>query len=241
MSSIHPAVRPGSAALAVIREFQHFSHDDLEAVAAKCRWRRYAAQAVVVRYLDASDDIFFVVDGAVRLTYYSAEGREVILGDLSAGEMFGELAAIDGRRRSATAVAKTDALLASMSAPDFLLLAHSCQEMSMAILKRLTEQVRRLTERVFDFSTLAVRHRLHAELLRLATGGESLADNQVLIAPAPTHVEIANRISTHREAVTRELNELARSRLVRRDGPGLVILDMAALRQMVHEVRGAPA
>lgn len=234
-------VQPGSAALAVIREFQNFSPDDLSAVAAKCRWRRYATQAVIVRYLDPSDDIFFVVDGSVRLTYYSAAGQEVILGDLGAGEMFGELAAIDKRRRSATVVAKTDALLASMSAADFLTLAHARQEVSMAMLRRLTGQVRRLTERVFDFSTLAVRHRIHAELLRLVAERDDGSSNRVVISPAPTHVDIANRISTHREAVTRELNELARCQLVLRHQHDLVILDVAALRSMVHEVRGPPA
>ncbi len=234
------AVQPGSAALSVIREFQHFSSADLAAISAKCRWRRYAAQAVIVRYLDPSDDIFFVVEGTVRLTYYSATGQEVILGDLGPGEMFGELAAIDKRRRSATAVAKTESLLASLPASDFLSLAHARQEMAMAIFRRLSGQVRRLTERVFDFSTLAVRHRIHAELLRLAAERDD-GSNRVVISPAPTHVDIANRISTHREAVTRELNELARSHLVRRHQHDLVILDLAALRRMVHEVRGLPA
>lgn len=66
-----------------------------------------------------------------------------------------------------------------------------------------------LTTRVYDFSTLAVKNRIQAELLRLANlvpkDGKSAR-----IFPAPTHGEIASRVSTHREAVTRELNRLCR-------------------------------
>ena len=70
--------------------------------------------------------------------------------------------------------------------------------------------IRSLTTRVYElFSTLAVNNRIQAELLRLASftcqGG-----NSARIAPAPTHVEIASRVSSHREAVTRELNRLFR-------------------------------
>jgi len=231
-----PAATHGSAELAVIREFNRLSRVDLKSVAAMCNWRRYLAGQVILRYQDDSNDVFFIVEGTVRFTYYSASGHEVILADLSTGEIFGELSAIDGRLRSANAVARTDTLVASMSAPAFLDLIHSSREVASAILMRLSGKVRRLTERLFDFSTLAVRSRIHAELLRMAT--ETDGSNMAVISPAPTHNDLANLISTHREAVTRELNSLTRNGLIRREKQGLVILDLTRLRQMVIEVRG---
>jgi len=70
-------------------------------------------------------------------------------------------------------------------------------------------EIRELTKRVYEFSTLAVRYRIQAEVLRLANLS-SRCGNVVNISPAPTHAEIASRTSTHREAVTRELNRLAK-------------------------------
>lgn len=228
---------PANTLLAVIREFHALPPTDLETIGARCQWRRYGAGEVVLRYQDSGDCIYFIVEGTIRLTFYSVSGHEVILGDLPAGEMFGELAAIDGQRRSATGVARTDALLAAMPAHVFRALIQESPQIAMAILCRLAGQVRRLTERVFDFSTLAVRNRIHAALLRLAKD-RMTTPNQAVITPAPTHIDLANLISTHREAVTRELNDLVRDHLIRREDHSLIILDVAKLAKMVHEVRG---
>jgi CRP-like cAMP-binding protein len=102
----------------------------------------------------------------------------------------------------------------------------------MAVMGHLTKQVRSLTARVVEFSTLAVANRVQAELLRLAERSPSQA-NQALLAPAPTHAEIASRISTHREAVTRELSWLEDQGLIAKEGRTLRIMDLARLRRMV--------
>ena len=104
-----------------------------------------------------------------------------------------------------------------------------------AMLKRLTRQIRTLSERVFEFSTLAVRNRIHAELVRLASECTQ-PDGSARLSPPPTHADIASRISTHREAVTRELNDMAQAGLVERKPGALVIRDVARLREMVDRV-----
>ncbi len=223
--------------LSIVKEFQGLSLAELGGVAQVCCWHRYSAGEAIVRYHDSTNSAFLVIQGEIRVTYHALSGHEVILCDLSAGEMFGELTAIDGRTRSATVVAKTDLLLASMPAPAFLDLVCSHRKISEAILRRLTEQVRRLTERVYDFSTLAVCNRIHAELLRLAKD-HLVTPNRAVISPAPTHSEIANLVSTHREAVTRELNNLVRKQLIERRGQDLHILDISKLTEMLNEVRG---
>jgi CRP/FNR family cyclic AMP-dependent transcriptional regulator len=105
------------------------------------------------------------------------------------------------------------------------------------VLQHLTRLVRSLSTRVYEFSTLAVQNRIHAELLRLAREGEA-AERGVLIAHPPTHSEIASRISTHREAVTRELNRLAKLGIVERRGTALLIADLGRLARMVAEATG---
>ncbi len=106
-----------------------------------------------------------------------------------------------------------------------------------ATLKRLTNQLRVLSERVFEFSTLTVKNRIHAELLRLARD-HMRGENTAAISPAPTHAHIASRVSTHREAVTRELNDLARAGLIERRHGVLIIRDVNHLIRMVREVVG---
>ena len=225
------------AMLAVIKEFQGLSSVDMEAVAQGCHWHRYEAGEGIVRYHDSSNSAFFIAQGEIRVTYHSLSGHEVILCDLLAGEMFGELTAIDGQTRSATVVAKTNTLLASMAAPAFQNLIYSNRPIAEAIFKRLTGEVRRLTERVYDFSTLAVCNRIHAELLRMAKK-HMATPNTAIISQAPTHTEIANLVSTHREAVTRELSNLTKKELILRKGHDLHILDVAKLTDMVNVVRG---
>ena len=109
-------------------------------------------------------------------------------------------------------------------------------EVAAVTLKRLTANVRDLSERVFEFSTLTVNNRIQAELLRLALAHLRDDEAPAVIAPAPTHAEIANRVSTHREAVTRELSRLTQAGVIERHSGKLVVLDLPRLRRMVENV-----
>ena len=239
MLVVNPSLEAELYDLSSFAEFQGLCATQLKLISLQCRWRRYEADEVVVRYHDSASDVYWVVSGQVRITYHSFSGQEVLLSDFSAGEMFGELSAIDGCKRSATVMAKTNCLLASMPNADFLQLVYTHSSLCLAILQRLTRQVRRLTERVFDFSTLAVRQRLHTELLHLAQNHLQPGSNRVVISPAPTHHDMANLISTHREAITRELNILAKEKILTRDKRDLIILDLNKLKKLVYEARGS--
>jgi CRP-like cAMP-binding protein len=109
-------------------------------------------------------------------------------------------------------------------------------QVAAAVMRHLVGLVRALSGRVFEFSTLAVKNRIHAELLRLAREVSRLNSATVLLSPAPTHAEIASRISTHREAVTRELNEMVRAGLIERRSGGLIICDIERLARLVEDV-----
>jgi CRP/FNR family cyclic AMP-dependent transcriptional regulator len=156
---------------------------------------------------------------------------------LGPGDIFGEYAAIDGEPRSANVEARTSCLIASMSATAFRKLLLSEPAVAEALIKSLVRNVRTLTKRVYEFSTLAVNNRIQAELLRLA----SLAPRKgksARLDPAPTHSEIASRISTHREAVSRELNRLSRIGIIERQNGSLVVQDLERLAAMLHEMTG---
>jgi CRP/FNR family cyclic AMP-dependent transcriptional regulator len=227
--------------LAGIAIFRELTPEVVATLSRWCRWRRYGPDHTILQYLDESRDVFFVVRGRVCAKYHSANGREVRLNDLSAGEIFGEFAAIDGEPRCADIVAVTDTLIASMSAELFWDVLRRYEPVCAAILRRLTRIARSAQRRVIEFSMLPVRSRVHAELLRLARPCASDPNpRSVVISPAPTHAEIASRISTHREALTRELNSLARAKLIEKHGTTLVIREIAALTRLVEDALEEP-
>lgn len=222
------------AGIALLRDL---SARDLENLGKRCQWRRYRAQQQIIGHQEQSRDVSFVVRGEVRAIVYSLAGKEVTFRDIKAGETFGDFAAIDGRPRSANVVALTGCVIASMSANLFWDVLREHPAVAETLLKQLVGLVRQLSERVFEFSTLAVKNRIHAELLRLARD-HMVSGDTALISPVPTHAEIASRVSTHREAVTRELNELDRAGLIERRGGKLAVRDVDRLARMVQEVLG---
>jgi CRP-like cAMP-binding protein len=224
-------------ALTEIEIFRDLDRAELAAIARRCAWRTYAAEQQVVGQLDETRDVYFVISGRVRANLYSPDGQDVTFRDMATGEMFGELAAIDPAPRSANIVALAPTTLASISAKEFAQVLRDHPTVAAATLRRLVRLVRSLSERVYEFSALAVRNRIHAELLRLCRD-QMTAANEATIDPAPTHAEMASRISTHREAVTRELNELARAGVIGRHGPALVVHDVARLARLVEAVEG---
>jgi CRP-like cAMP-binding protein len=151
--------------------------------------------------------------------------------------MFGEISAIDSQPRSLSVVALTEMLVAIMPAYVFRELLREYHQSATAMMLRLTTLVRCLSDRVVEFSTLGVRDRIRVELLRLARKS-SPGQNTAVIFPVPTHTEIANRISTHREAVTRELGNLCRAGLLERHKGSLVIRDVDKLSTIVSDVLG---
>lgn len=209
----------------------------LERLRRRCIWRRYEPGERIVDYLDTSDDVFFVTAGKVRVTIYSHTGKVVSFGELGAGEAFGEYAAIDRSPRSASVEALTSCLVASMPATVFRALLRSAPSVTLAVLERLVRRTRAVTNRVYELSTLHVDNRIQAEILRLANlAGRT--GKSAHIVPAPTHVEIASRVGTHREAVTRELNRLTRIGIIERQGDALLIRDVNRLAEMLHNATG---
>ena len=224
------------AALKRVPIFTKLSDNALQRLAHSCAWSQHEADEEILSFQDSSTRILFLLSGKARVVIYSSEGKAVVFRDLAAGMMFGEIAALDRGPRSASVESLEPCTIASLSAENFEGLLLGEPSVALATLQHLAANVRRLSERVFEFSTLLVQNRVHAELLRLA--GEASGNDQAVLSPAPSLSDIAARISTHREAVSREFSRLGTVGLVRRDGSNLVITSVSKLGKLVHEAKG---
>lgn len=210
----------------------------LRDLATACAWNSAPSGKQIVLANEPSSDVYFVVNGRVKVLLYSAlEGKPVLFATLGPLEMFGEMAAIDGMPRSATVEAEEDCVLAVLPREQFLRLIHAYPAFSYAVMKQLVAQIRRLSDRVYEFSTLGVQARVYAELLRIAVlAGEE--NGQALLSPAPLLVDLAARVSTHREAVSRVISRLQDNGILRREGLNIRLLDIARLRRLLIEEKG---
>lgn len=218
--------------------FRDLDARDRAAIAARCDGAMFPAGAGIVLQRDDRTDVFFIVSGTVRVTFHSKPGKDVQFRDQYAGECFGELSAIDGEPRSADVAALTDVFVGAIRADDFRDIATRYPAVGTKLLRQLTSMVRSLSDRVVELSTLGVANRIHAELLRLARH-HGIEGNTAQIEPAPTHAELASRVSTQREAVTKEIGRLVRDGILARTRAGLRVTDVGRLESMVENVAEA--
>lgn len=231
-------VRPSSLGLRRIALLEDLTSARFDALARECRWRSFEAGEPVISRDAGDQDVYLIVSGRVRITTFSAAGRQVTFRDFGAGEHFGEVGAIDGMPRSADVVALEYSLLAMLTRSSFERLIREEPVVAGRLLRHLSVLVRRLSERVIDLSTLGVHQRLDAELLRLARES-GVSGNCARIEPAPKHTDLASKISTYREQVSREISALVRAGILGKNGRALVVLDIARLEKMVEASRSS--
>lgn len=195
------------------------------------------AGQIIIGQQDTSTDAFVVIEGSVRVELHSLGGRDIFLGEVSAGGLLGEFAALDEQPRSASVTAISKSVLACIPGDKFRETVHSTPETADWMARYLVRHIRLLTERVFELKALAVRSRLHCELLRLCLDA-GVEDNRADITPAPTHAELANRIGSHREAVTRELQYLQSEGIATREGRSMAVEDVTRLAEIVRAAAG---
>ena len=209
----------------------------LQDLARQSTWRTYRPGQQVISRESKDRHVYFIVRGKVRVSVYSAGGREVAFRDVGAGKCFGEISAIDGLPRSANVEAVEESLIASISPQTFWKLLETEPSVMANVVQLLTATIRSLSDRLFELSTLGIQNRVHAEILRLAREMGVRTGAGATIDPAPRHVDIASRISANREQVTKELSAMGRQKLVEKRGRTLVVPDVERLERIVAEVR----
>jgi CRP/FNR family cyclic AMP-dependent transcriptional regulator len=219
-----------------IKLFECLSDPELKAVESQCRFRSYAKAETLLDRGGLTREVFFVLKGAAAAVTFSPAGREVTLGIIRSGDMFGELAAIDQEPRSATVTAMEATDVAIMSAEVFrdLLMKHA--PMAFGVLQRLANIVRRTGIRIMELATLQAAQRVYAELLRMAKPDVAVPGLWV-VRPLPPMHEIASLTGTTRETVNRAISQLYPTGLLKRKGRNLFIMERDKLMEIVQSLQ----
>ena len=211
--------------------FVNIGAEDMRAIKSRCQWWHFKAGEQIVERDSDNRNIYLVLEGSVRVVNYSAAGREIAYAVIEPSSYFGELAAIDGKRRSASVIAVSDCALASLAPGVFLKLLVKHPSVAMHVLQHLTDMVRTSNDRIMDLTTLKAVQRVCVELLRL-TEPDAAVPGMWVIRPMLSHNDIAGRASTTRETVARVLGQLSSKGIVERKNKALYIRDKERLEHL---------
>ena len=203
--------------------FSELSEPDIAALARLTSRRTCPKDTVVFFENEEGDSFFCIVVGRIKVTILGDDGREVILSVLGRGDFFGEMALLDNEPRSATAIAVEDTELLSLHRNDFQSVLSDNRSIMSALIKILTARLRRANHQISTLALLDVYGRVARVIVDTARDeGKRLKDGRIAFRRA-THQEIANRIGTTRETVTRMLKDLERQGLIHIDGKEVVV------------------
>ena len=203
--------------------FSELSEADIASLARLTSHRSCPKDTVVFFENEEGDSFFIIVDGRIKVTILGDDGREVILSVLGRGDFFGEMALLDNEPRSATAIAVEDTELLSLHRNDFQSVLSDNRSIMSALIKILTARLRRANHQISTLALLDVYGRVARVIVDTARDeGKRLKDGRIAFRRA-THQEIANRIGTTRETVTRMLKDLERQGLIHIEGKEVVV------------------
>lgn len=195
--------------------FSGLNEARLAALAAEASLKRAGRNEVVLREGDPTDSVYFVLSGRLRVLVSDAEGREVILSMLGAGNLFGEIGVIDDNPRSATVVAAEASDLVVFRKEDFRRCLADHFDITLAIMRGLATRLRLADQRIESLALLDVYGRVAHLLLELAE-----TRNGCKVVPQRlTKQDIAKMIGASREMVSRVMKDLMHQGLIEeRDG-----------------------
>lgn len=205
-----------------------------------CNWRRCRAGDRIFDHGSDDRDVYFLVDGTVRMVSFAPSGRELTFAAAEAGAMFGELAAIAEQPRSNAVVANTDCLLAILEPEPFVELLLNHGEISYQLLRRLAVMVRQGTEQMIELNSLDATERIYKALLEMAQPHKSVSKLWV-IEPLPPLREIARRVHADPAQVVNVMNQLYPSGLLRREGESLYLMDLSTLKELISSIKTGEA
>jgi CRP-like cAMP-binding protein len=194
------------------------------------RRRRFRSGQVLFTEGDDGRDVVVVLDGSVKIVSAAPSGREVILEVVDAGELVGEMSAIDGQPRSATAVALTAVDVSVVATPQFLSFLEQHGSAATALLRLVVARLRHSSQRQLEFGTSDALGRLCGCMLRMLDryGSSDDRGNHVTM-PLAQH-EIAAMTGLSREAVVKGLRALRALGWIDLQARELTILDGGAMR-----------
>ena len=206
----------------------------LTALVRHGRKRMFAKGTVIYRRGEPGNSLMLVLVGRVKICNINPEGNEVVLNFLGAGDLTGEIAVLDGKERTANAVAleETHALVILGRNLLPILIAHP--NALLEVTKILCEKLRAASAIVED-ATLDMRARAARGLLRLAQHHGKASDRTIRLDLVLSQQDLGNYLGISRENVSRELSRLKLANVIRVDQGQIVITDGDGLREIAED------
>jgi CRP-like cAMP-binding protein len=211
--------------------FSELEDDDLVAISKVAVRQSFRKDNMVLIEEEVGSTMFIILDGRVKISRISDEGREVILSIMSEGDFFGEMSILDGQARSANVVTLEDSTILVIHREDFLQMMHDFPQIAINLLKELAHRLRRSDSQIKSLSLQNATGKVASTLLRIADDSGKIHLGQVEIPKLPPQQDLANMAGTSRETISRVLKSLSEEGYLRKQGNKLIILDYESFRQ----------
>lgn len=212
--------------------FSGLSEAEINSLAARAVRKIYDSGEQLFTEGDPCEGFYIITRGNVRIFKSSPGGREQVLAIEGPGSSIAELPVFDGGDYPASSMAATDAEVIFISRKDFHAFCLDHPEVALKVLKVVGSRLRRLVGIIEELSFTTVRNRLVAFLLQTAKSEGRKSAQGVHISLSISHQEIAARLGTVRELVSRNLTRLQAEGLLSVDGREILIKDIRALGEL---------
>ena len=210
--------------------FSELSDDDLREIVKLAVRQVYKKDNMILIEEEIGSTIFIILDGRVKISRISDDGREVILSILSEGDFFGEMSILDGQNRSANVVTLDDSKIMVIRREDFLQMLHDYPQIAINLLKELAQRLRRSDTQIKSLSLQNATGKVASTLLRIADDSGKIHLGQVEIPRLPPQQDLANMAGTSRETISRVLKALTKQGYLKKEGSRLIIKDYESFR-----------
>jgi CRP-like cAMP-binding protein len=204
------------ASLRSIPILSSVSDEVLDSIASLLIERRFPKHKRIVGEGEPGDYMYLIVQGRVKVTKLSGDGREKILEFLDIGDFFGEMSLLDEAPRSASVEALSEVRILALGRADFLALLSRSTDLAMSVIRELTRRLRQVDEQASSLSFQRVKDRTMGLLVRLANEPSDREGRRR--TPTLTHQQIADMIGTSRETVTRAVKGLKQAGWLEQEG-----------------------
>lgn len=185
--------------------------------------RRFPARTTIIHGGDASNSLFYILEGSVSVVIEDSEGRELVLAYLNQGEFFGEMGLFDQEtQRSAWVITRTSCEVAEAEYAQFQQMSELTPAMLFELASQMASRLRRTSAKVRDLAFLDVTGRVAGTLLELAKEPDAMTHPDGMQVKI-TRQEIARIVGCSREMVGRVLKDLEDQGLIHAHGKTMVV------------------
>jgi CRP/FNR family cyclic AMP-dependent transcriptional regulator len=212
----------------ILEDFNLFDDlpvENLNQILNVCTKMNCAKGNMVLIEEEVGSTFFLIINGKVKISRISDDGREVILSILSEGDFFGEMAILDGLSRSANVSTLEDSELYSIKHVDFMKILYDFPQISINLLKELAGRLRRSDQHIKALSLQDAVGKVASAFLRLAENSGIIKNGQVQISNVPAQQDLANMSGTSRETISRAIKTLHKDGFLNKEGSKIVIYD----------------